>query len=84
MAEVGSADSTGHPAGFLALFRPVLKPNVVVRQILRSSQAEAIDRIILKFFAELQDTSGYARPEHMGGFPPARSGRPRAEGRRWN
>jgi hypothetical protein len=53
-------------------FRTVLKSSAVVRRILKSSQAEAIDRILLDFFAALQDTTGYARPEHMGGFPPAR------------
>jgi hypothetical protein len=53
-------------------FRAVLKPEVVVRRILKTPQSEAIDRILLDFFIELHDTTGYVRPEHMGGFPPAR------------
>jgi hypothetical protein len=53
-------------------FRTVMRPQVVVRRILKTTQGEAIDRILLDFFSELQDATGYARPEHMGGFPPAR------------
>jgi hypothetical protein len=53
-------------------FRTVMRPQVMVRRILKTTQGEAIDRILIDFFSELQDATGYARPEHMGGFPPAR------------
>ena len=53
-------------------FRASLKPEAVVRRILKTPGAEAIDRILLDFFTELHDTTGYVRPEHLGGFPPAR------------
>lgn len=53
-------------------FRTVLRPQAVVRRILKMPQGEAIDRILLDFFCELHDTTGYVRPEHLGGFPPAR------------
>lgn len=53
-------------------FRAVLKPEVAVRRVLKTTQAEAIDRILLDFFTELHDSTGYVRPEHLGGFPPAR------------
>jgi hypothetical protein len=53
-------------------FRAVLKPEIVLRRILKTTQSEAIDRILLDFFIELHDIAGYVRPQHLGGFPPAR------------
>lgn len=53
-------------------FRESLKPEAIVRRTLKTTQAEASDRILLDFYAEVHDTTGYMRPERLGGFPPAR------------
>ena len=51
---------------------------VVTRRELGSSEERAIDRVLLAFFTELHDATGYARPEALGGFPPLRPHTPKA------
>ncbi len=53
-------------------FRESLKPEAVMRRVLKTTQTEAIDRTLLDFYAEVHDTTGYVRPERLNGFPPAR------------
>jgi hypothetical protein len=51
---------------------PVRKSDIIVRRILKTSDSTAIDSLLLGFFNEFHDATGYARPDSLGGFPPAR------------
>jgi hypothetical protein len=53
-------------------FRVVRKTDVILRVALNSKDAASLDSVLLAFFCEFHDATGYARPVDLGGFPPAR------------
>jgi hypothetical protein len=44
-------------------------PNVIVRRVLSSADSAAINDVLLEFFSEVHDKTGYARPAGLFGFP---------------
>lgn len=50
---------------------PIQFDEAVVRARLASDDPRAIDDLLLEFFNEVHDKTGYPRPENLNGFPPA-------------
>jgi hypothetical protein len=44
--------------------------DAVVRKEVSSAEAAAINAVLLEFFSEVYDKTGYARPSGLHGFPP--------------
>lgn len=52
---------------------PIQFGEAMVRVELQSSDAAAIDAVLLEFYTEVFDKTGYARPEGLHNFPPTKA-----------
>jgi hypothetical protein len=50
---------------------PIQRPEVIVRREIIDDKAELITAVLLEFFNEIHDGTGYARPPGLYGFPPS-------------
>jgi hypothetical protein len=53
---------------------PIRKAEIVRRMTLNEDSPSAIDALLLPFLELVYDSSGYARPSGLHGFPPSRPG----------
>ncbi len=51
---------------------PIRTGTVSVERTLKARHDEAVNAVLLEFFNEIHNATGYARPEKLGGFPPDR------------
>lgn len=51
---------------------PVRKSEIILRMILNEDTRDAVNAILLAFYARLYDATGYPRPGGLHGFPPSR------------
>jgi hypothetical protein len=51
---------------------PIRKNEIVTRLILNEDSAAAIDELLLRFYVNVYDATGYPRPANLHGFPPSR------------
>ena len=51
---------------------PIRKPEIIQRMILNEDTQEAISTILIGFYSQLYDATGYPRPNRLHGFPPSR------------
>jgi hypothetical protein len=52
--------------------QPIRSGKVVYRETLANASDAAINAALLKFFSLIYDTTGFARPAALFGFPPNR------------
>jgi hypothetical protein len=50
---------------------PIRKPEIIERMVLNRDTQEAINALLLGFFAKVYDATGYLRPAGLHGFPPS-------------
>jgi hypothetical protein len=58
-------------------FEPIRQDEIIVQKILADGARSSIDVLLLEFFNEVFDKTGFARPTGLHGFPPDRPWDPR-------